>query len=260
MRGKVNGIVKSLAIVAGSLVAISSADAGLTGIGKTPAFEPSHEQIFEHTYGGNWHQVGDDFYNGTMSAKRMDDFLSAPAVLDIANGDCGYSTDQMWCGDKFNVKAIAKFSDYSQHLGMVDSSSHTHSVFDVNGYGFNIDDPSKTIDMKGETFNWTRSGSSGLQSSFDSDNGDHRDHLLTYLVNGLPGTSGPVWMLFFEDLNKTAGIAKSRTYADYNDLVVEVRSVVAPVPLPPAGVAGLITLSGVLLNRGRKLISGVVKA
>ena len=91
-------------------------------------------------------------------------------------------------------------------------------------------------------------------------NADHRDHLITYIVNGLPGNSGPVWMMFFEDLNKSSSLTKGRTYADYNDLVVEVRPVVTPVPLPPASLAGLFTISGVLLYRGRKLISNLVTA
>jgi hypothetical protein len=260
MSGKLSQWIKGLAIVAGTFITASTAHAGLTSVGRTGKGEAGAEQVFENQFGGAWHKVGDDFYNGAMSAKRMDDYMTVPGVLDIAKGDCGMSTDQKWCGNTFTVTAVAKFSDYSQSLGIVDSDGHSHSLFDVNGYGFNIDPESKTLDMNGQQFTWTRSGNSGMQSSLDSLNGDSRDHMLTYIVNGLPGVSGPVWMLFFEDLNKTASIATSRTYADYNDLVVEVRPAMNPVPLPPADLAGLITLSGLVLYRSRKHILSFVTA
>ena len=89
--------------------------------------------------------------------------------------------------------------------------------------------------------------------SLDSANLDLRDHLITYVIEGLPGVDGPVWMLFFEDMNKLVKTPIKRTYSDFNDLAVEVRSIVQPVPLPPAGWAGLFTLSGAALVRGRKL-------
>jgi len=247
--------LKGFALVAGAFLTVSSAKAGLTSIGKMGAGEDSQQQVFGHAYGGSWYKVGDDFYNGAMSAKRMDDFLSVPDVLDIAKGDCGMSTDQTWRGNKFTVSAVAKFSGNTQDLGIVDSHGNSHSVFDVAGYGYNIAPETKTIDMNGQQFKWQRSGDSGTQTSLDSDNADGRDHLITYIVNGLPGQSGPVWMLFFEDMIKTATTPKHRTFADFNDLVVEVRPVVNPVPLPPAGWAGLVTLSGAALVRGRKLIS-----
>ena len=255
MRGKLSIWLKGLAIVAGSLIGASSAHAGMTSIGKMGAGEDSQKQIFAHAYGGSWHQEGTDFYDGAISAKRMDDFLSVPSVLDIAHGDCGYSTDQTWSGNKFTVTAIAKFSGNSQELGTVDSHGNSQSVLDVQGYGYDITPASKTVDMNGQQFKWTRDGNSGLQTSLDSDNADGRDHLITYVVNGLPGQSGPVWMLFFEDMNKTATTPKNRTYADFNDLVVEVRPMVSAIPLPPAGWAGLFTLAGCALVRSRKLIS-----
>src|SRR3954451_12331633 len=109
MGGKFTRSIQTLAILAGSFVATGSAHASFTSIGKMAAGEANQEQILEHQYGGDWHKVGDDYYNGSMSAKRMDDYLTVPSVLNIKTGQCGYSTDQMWCGDKFNVSAVAKF-------------------------------------------------------------------------------------------------------------------------------------------------------
>jgi hypothetical protein len=259
MSSKILGTLKGLALVAGAFLSISSANAGMTSIGKMGAGEDSQMQIFDHAYGGSWHKVGTDFYNGGMSAKRMDDFLSDPSVLDIARGDCGMSTDQKWCGNKFTVSAIAKFSGNSQNLGIVDSHG-THNVFGVTGYGYNIAPESQTIDLNGQTFEWQRSGDSGTDDSLDSHNTDLRDHLITYVVNGLPGQSSPVWMLFFEDMIKTSTTPKNRTFADFNDLVVEVRPVVNPIPLPPASWAGLVTLAGGALVKSRKFIFRAVTA
>jgi hypothetical protein len=260
MRGKISTWIKGLAIVAGSLIGASSAHAGMTSIGKMGAGEDSQQQIFAHAFGGSWHQEGTDFYDGAVSAKRMDDFLSVPSVLDIAHGDCGYSTDQTWTGNKFSVTAVAKFSGNSQVLGTVDSHGNSQSIMDVQGYGYDITPASKTVDMNGQDFKWTRDGNSGLQTSLNSDNADGRDHLITYVVNNLPGTTGPVWMLFFEDMTKTSATHKHATYADFNDLVVEVRPMVNAVPLPPAGWAGLFTLSGIALVRGRKVFTKALTA
>lgn len=260
MRGKITRSIQTMAILAGSFIAAGSAHASFTTIGKMAAGEANQEQILEHQYGGDWHKVGDDYYNGSMSAKRMDDWLSDPSALNIKTGQCGYSTDQMWCGNTFNVSAVAKFSDYGQHIAALDAHGHTHDLFDVNGYGFSINPQSEMLDLHGQQFKWVRSGDSGTETSMDSDNADHRDHLVTYVIDGVPGVSGPVWMLFFEDLDRSVMPSNTRTYADFNDLVLEVRSVVAPVPLPPAGWAGLFTLGCGAIVRGRKLISKAMTA
>jgi hypothetical protein len=261
MRGKLTQSIRMLAILAGSFVAAGSAHASFTSIGPMGAGEDNQLQIIQHQFGGSWHQVGDDFYNGSMSAKRVDDWLSVPGVLDVNNGNVGFTTDQMWTGHKFNVTAVAKFSDYSQEFGATNKNGDLKVILpSVTGYGYNITPASHTVDMGGQQFKWSRQGSSGNQSSLDSEDVDGRDHLLTYMIDGVPGTSGPVWMLFFEDLNGSVFPQGARTYADFNDLVLEVRSVASPVPLPPAGWAGLFTLGCGALVRGRKLISKALAA
>ena len=258
MRGKFSAWMKGLAIVAGGLIASSSAHAGFTTIGKMGAGEDSQKQIFAHAYGGSWHQEGTDFYDGAISAKRMDDFLSVPSVLNISHGDCGYSTDQNWSGNKFTVTAIAKFSGNA-------GTRHGRFTWPF-AEPFGCPGMAMTSPQRARPSTWTAINSNGREMataawkrSLNSDNADGRDHLITYVVNGLPGQSGPVWMLFFEDMNKTSTTPKNRTYADFNDLVVEVRPMVSAIPLPPAGWAGLFTLSGALV-RGRKLISKAMTA
>jgi hypothetical protein len=255
MRSALSNWIKSLAIVAGGIVGASSVQAGLTSIGARPSFEVGQESIFEHQYGGDWHKVGDDFYNGTMSAKRMDDWLSNPGVLSIGKGACGYSDDERWSGGKFTMTAVAKWSGNAQKLNLIDSSGHVHDLLDVKGYGFDIDPASATIDMHNQQFKFQRTGDSGTQSSVDAENADLRDHLITYVIEGLPGQTMPVWMMFWEDMNRFSNTPLKRTWADYNDLAVEIRSAPHAVPLPPAGWAGLFTLAGCAAVRGRRLLS-----
>ena len=259
MRAKISKWIKSAALAIASFAG-ASAYASFSPVGVLHPGEAGQLQILEHQYGGDWHRVGDDFYNGTMSAKRMDDFLSDPSVLDVAKGACGYSTDQYWCGDKIQLTAVAKFSGNAQRLSLVDSDGQTTKALDVKGYGFNIEPATTTVNMHGDTFTFRRDGDGGPMFSVNSMNLDLRDHVITYVIEGLPGVSGPVWMMFFEDMNKLVNTPKNRTFADYNDLIVEVRSVVSAVPLPPASWAGLFTIAGGALVRSRKHIWRVVTA
>lgn len=249
------------AAAAASFIDASSAHAGYTSVTNNAA-EDSQLKIIAHQYGGSWQKVGDDFYSGNMRAMRVDDFMQHAGIMDLATGQCGDATDQRWCANGMTVTAVAKFSSYSQVLSYVDSNGTAHQMMDVKGYGYNIDPATSTMDLNGDVFSWQRSGNSGTQSSLDRDNIDNRDHLITYSIEGLPGQTAPVWMMFWEDLDKTASLNLNRTWADYNDLAVEVRSasVTHPIPLPPAGWAGLITLSGAALVRGRRLISSSVLA
>jgi len=258
MKRTICKMLKAVALSA-AFFGVTSAQAGFSTI-KNNLLESTQEGILEHQYGGNWHKVGDDYYNGSMRAMRMDDALSDSCALNIGKSACGDASDQLWCGDKFKATAVAKFSGNSQNLNTVDSSNHVNHLLNVKGYGFNIDPASAVVDMDGKEFAWQRKGDSGTQSSLNSANADGGDHLITFVIEGLPGVAGPVWMLFFEDMNKLANTPVKRTYSDYNDLVVEIRSVAHAVPLPPAGWAGLTTLSGMALVRGRKLISKALAA
>ncbi len=224
--------LKSLAISAATLFAVSSARAGFTTIGAHPAGEAGQEQVFAHQFGGTWQQQGVNFTDGSITATRVNDFQSSSSVLNLNKGAMGSSTDQLWSGDKFTVSAVAKFSGYTQSFGLLDSTG-SHNLLNVTGTGFNVTSANVTVDMHGQQFQWQRSGDSGTQSSLAADNLDRRDHMLTYEVQGLPNTTGPVWMLFFEDMNLASNTPIHRTSADFNDLVVEIRPVVGAIPLPP---------------------------
>jgi len=231
--------------------------AGFTQIKAPPGTEAGQLQIFQHTYGGAWHQVGDDFYSGSVSAKRLDDWLGSDmGVSSLSDGECGNACDSIFTGGMFDARAVAKFSLNTQSFGCLDGNGATHMLFDVGGYGFNTTGGGTVShDMYGEQFKWLRTGDTGAQTSLDGDNADGRDHLATYVISGLDGQTDPVFMLFWEDLNKTDGMSKNRSFADFNDLAVEIRARpgggVNPVPLPPAAWAGLVTMGGAALARKR---------
>ncbi|HEX3356045.1 MAG TPA: hypothetical protein VHS31_03600 [Tepidisphaeraceae bacterium] len=259
MYAKLTNWMKCLAITAATLFAASSAHAGFTTIGAHPAGEADQEQVFAHQFGGIWQQQGVNFTDGSITATRINDSLSASTVLNLNKGKTGSSTDDLWSGDKFTVSAVAKFSGYTQSIGILDSTG-SHNLLDIQGTGFNVTSANITVDMHGQQFQWQRAGDSGTQLSLAGNNLDLRDHMLTYEVEGLPNTTGPVWMLFFEDMNLASDTPIHRTSADFNDLVVEIRPVVTPIPLRPGGWAGLWTLTGAALVRGRRVLSKVSMA
>jgi hypothetical protein len=251
----VRNLKSYLAAAVGGCIATTSF-AGFTQIKAPPGTEAGQLQIFQHTYGGTWHKVGDDFYSGSISAKRLDDWLgSGMGVSSLSDGECGNACDGMFSGGQFEARAVAKFSLNSQSFGCVDSGGSTHTLFDVGGYGFDTTGGGTVShDMYGESFKWIRTGDSGTQTSVDTDNADGRDHLATYVISGLEGQTDPIFMLFWEDLDKTLGMSKNRSFADFNDLAVEIRAGggnVNPVPLPPAAWAGLITMGGAALAKKR---------
>ena len=81
--------LKRLTIAAiGSLFSVTAAHAGFTTIKNNPT-EADQMQIIAHTFGGSWHAEDGDFYCGSMSAKRVDDFLVNAGVMNIATGQIG---------------------------------------------------------------------------------------------------------------------------------------------------------------------------
>jgi len=240
--------VKLLASVSAvSMLGIGASNAGMTTVKTAPGTEVGHRQIFEHQYGGNFHKVGDDFYSGNVSAKRMDDWMSSLGVQNLKTGECGLAADQ-WFSGKFSVSAVAKFSNNTQRLGVESVKGASRDLFNVKGYGFDISNAHTSLDIS-DSFKWSRWGDSGVQTSIDTDNADGRDHMVTYVIEGLDGQTKPTFMMFWEDLNRSAATPKKRSWADYNDLVLEVRSDVQAIPLPAPAIAGLIMLGGVIWKK-----------
>jgi hypothetical protein len=262
-RGKQENImcnrwIKSLAVAALVGLGVSDAKANFTTFKAPPANEASQMDILSHAYGVTFHVVGDDYYAGAVTAKRVDDNMSFTGPMALSSGHIGDATDQSWCAGNFHAKTLAAFSYNTQQLGCIDGSGY-HSLFDVTGYGYDATGET-THNMNGATFDFARSGNSGTQSSLKSMNSDGRDHLVTFEIEGLAGQTCPVWVMFWEDLDLTSNLPLKRSWADYNDLVVEISKSdsAAAVPLPPATWGGFVTMAGICIVRSRKKIASMV--
>jgi hypothetical protein len=228
MTRKLNKWIRTAAL---SLAAMSftaaSANAGFTTVKAPKPTEMGIEQILEGTYGGNFVASGNDFTNGTITAHRIDD-----------------DSDQMFTGGTFDICAKAKFSGYSQELGfMSEGGGPVNSLLDVSGFGLACNGMVNGVTIGGD-FCFTRDGDSGLQMSEVNENSDGRDHMVSFSIEGL---NSETYLLFFEDLNLGPTTGGNRSYADYNDLVVQVsRGSQPPIaaPLPPAVLTGGLLLAG----------------
>ncbi|HTL28576.1 MAG TPA: hypothetical protein VL282_05130 [Tepidisphaeraceae bacterium] len=249
--------IKSLAVAALVGLGVSNAKANFTTCKPPPAGEASQMDILNHAYGANFHKVGDDYYDGTLTAKRVDDNMTFTGPMSLNTGLIGDATDQSWCANAFHAKTLAAFSYNTQQFGCMDSGGY-HGLFDVSGFGYDASGEA-THNMNGATFNFARTGNSGTQSSLTSFNSDARDHVVTFEISGLAGQDCPIWVLFWEDLNLTSDLPLKRSWADYNDLCVQITKCdVAAVPLPPAAWAGLVTMAGMGIVRGRKKIASLM--
>jgi hypothetical protein len=217
-------------------VAVSSAAlAGPTEVGRIHPGEDRPQQILSSVYGGTFQRNGLDLTNGLITARRVADG-------DLANPADG-PTDQLWTLSDFTVRAVAKFSMFSQELRLKDGTGRQTWLFSASGYGYDAAGDGR-FPGSATRAQFIRTGSTGTQSSAAIENLDGRDHLITYAMDGLPDADGQdVYMMFWEDLSTARVDPMRRTASDYNDLAVELRgaSAAAAVPLP-AGVWGAALL------------------
>ena len=243
-RKTIGNFIKTTAIAAAATFAsfnAASAHAGLTAVKPAKSSEMGIEQILENTYGGNFTAGGSNFTNGTITATRIDDDF-----------------DQVWSGGTFDICAKAKFSDYTQSLGFkLESGGSVVNLFDATGFGLGCLGELNGV-VIGEDFCLSRSGDSGSQMSENDENSDARDHMVSYKIEGLGGNDD-TYLLFFEDMNLTGSTWGNRSYADYNDLVVQLsRSTGGNIaaPLPPAVLTGGLLLAGnallALIRKGKR--------
>jgi len=246
--------MRSIAILAASAaVAISSvAFAGFTKIGAAPASEPSQHSIINTLYGGGFHKIGDDFFNGAVTLRRVDDAMSVTPSMNIARGTIGDTTDASVIEGRFTARAVAKFSNNSQSLSIDRGGSVSH-LFDVTGYGYDVSSTTAHGKCMGEMMTFTRSGDSGTHSSDMTRNADGRDHMITYEVLGL-GTKEKTWLMFWEDLDFSPSLPKRRTHSDYNDLVVEIRATAVPLPAAVWAGGALLGTAGVFRKRLKRAV------
>jgi len=255
------------AALAGTLFVLGEARAGFTSrVSSPPKGEQGVAAILGHSYRGKFTATnGSDFTNGTLTAVRVEDSTADNDPLSVRGApgpDGGTSSDQFWAifNGEFSARALARFAGKAQTFGYVpsdsigseasESAAAFQRLFNVRGSGYNVTGSSKHIDLVGETWSWARSGGGDTFTSAEGTNGDSRDHVITYRIDGLDNNR-TTWALFWEDLDAgRAGHASSMS--DFNDLVVEVSAPNAlsggsssvAAPLPPAAWSGLAMLSG----------------
>jgi hypothetical protein len=238
----------------GTLFFVPVAQAGFTTVNGPAAHNKGHEGIIENFYGGDFTANGLSFSNGTINAERI--------------ADTGSSNDQLFKAGTFDAQTVASFAAANQSFGYFAGTNGGSFVdlFDVSGKGYGATGTASNVSVSGDQLRFARSGSTGTQTSQDSDNFDLRDHLISYQITGLSNQKDDVYLLFWEDLNVGRNLMPGKAATNYNDLVVQVSYTGAPtpgdggtvaIPLPNASYAGftmLGALGGLGLLRRRKLI------
>ena len=211
------GVLRCLAVAGASALGLAQANAAFSPVAGPSNGEASHEEILEAVYGGDWNPSGLDFNNNGLSATRVDD-----------------DNDQLFDVDTFSARAVARYAGFSQNFGYF-SGGEYNELFDVEGSGTNVTGAANNVDPPGSQVNFGRGGGGG---TFDSraPNNPAGDHLVTYRIDGLDNGAETTWLLFWEDLPL---VGADR---DFQDLVVEVRASV--IPLPAAVWSGVATLMG----------------
>ena len=218
---------------------------------------PSHEQILERVYGGNF--VADTsllhFSNESgVTVTRLDDGATLA-------GSTGAARDDVWNARLVSARAVASFGRSKRTAAYFGTRSdgQVSRLLESSGRHFQVSGATDAFtDVAGELwFGRGRKASRGFSSVADA-NRDGVDHLVTYEVTGHSAAGAdPVstYQLCWEDK------LGRRNDSDYNDLIIELRTDAGGVataaaiseplliPLPPAvwsgltGIAALATVS-----------------
>lgn len=163
------------------------------------------------------------------------------------------AVDQKWGNDGLaHVLVLAKHAGYSQTFGYItgDSGGEFVPLVTVTGDGLlSLGEITFTIVESGAGFRWGMDPNGAgvapdIWSVRESENADHQDHVVTWMITGNQGRAGNrlgAFVIGFEDLY---GLGDR----DYNDLVVLVWGV-TDGPLVP-GPASLLLVGAAVLGGG----------
>ncbi len=202
--------------------------------------EPGHATILKDIYGGTFSGSGDDlgyglwtvFSNGTVSALRVYDIDGPGDTIHIFSGD-QFNVDQIWTDGIAQVTAQAKYAAHTQSFGWNDGGLGT-DYFELLTHDDVTLGTVVPITITGD-FLWGTKPNGDKWWSKNSLNTDAMDHLVTYKIEGLQ-TNWTVWLLFWEDL----GGSQPSSDRDFNDFVIEVRSVPEPATMLLLGLGAVL--------------------
>ncbi len=195
--------------------------------------ELNHEEILEAIYGADFAASGKDYYavgdSGGLNVVRFDDYTDLGDILHVVDATAGSAGDEVWGYGDILATARARYAGYSQQFA-IDRGAGVEVLFDVSGHGTSVSG-SATLDLSGDTWSWVRRDTDGTNAYYSQQslNGDGLDHMVTYQIQGMD-TDETVWLLFWEDLPGDYG-PPGGSDRDFNDLVVEIRSVPEPASL-----------------------------
>ena len=248
--------VSVLVFVASLMAAVLSvpAFAVYTEVKAPPIGEKSHIEILNDIYPGPFSPSGDDLGNGLsneftnglgVTAYRIDDYDAGQEGLgikiDVLTGGPG-DMDQFWSGSVVTITAMEKQAEFNQTLGWNSGGGTNFSK--ILDWG---QEPVEAFELENE-FLWADKAVDGWENNIwwsnMADNVGGSDHMVTYKVEGLSTPdylNRVVWLLFWEDSTPSCWDQ------DYNDFVVEIKTIPEPVTVCLLGLGSLI-----LICRGRK--------
>lgn len=238
--------------------AAPSAEAGFTTVSQPKkASGPSHDQILERVYGGNF----------SADASGLN-FSSDTGVTVTRLSD---SADGTWSANVLSSRAVAAFGRKQRSGGKFGTTAGGRfaSLMETPGRRFDVSGAGDTpATVEGDLCFGRGHKANRVYSSIAESNRDRADHLLTYAVDsGDADDATATYLLCWEDK------LGRRSDRDFNDLVVEIRTAATGgqaadsaavisepllIPLPPAlwsGLGGLIGLGAfgaVRRSRGRR--------
>jgi len=173
-------------------------DPSHTGNGFTLLRHPQ-TPFFVTAFGGTWRKVGRNYKNHTLTAVRISD-----------------RRDTFWTGNIQSVSVIPTPAVFSEQFGYIAGTSGGSYVnlFDATGAGATGGIGFAAMPT---VYRLARTGQDGnVFTSNPPDNLDHRDHMVTYQIEGLVGqpSGQSTYVLGFEDT------VDANIY-DYKDLMVE---------------------------------------
>jgi len=236
--------VKKLITICIAVVVIVSASSAVFGtlsytpIYGSPTGEKNHAQILHDIYGGTFSKSGVNYNGNTgIHALRVYDSGDDAIRLNLLTGTPS-DIDQIWADGVVTLTAKVKYAALHQSFGWNGGGgTGTANYYELLTQEDIATQQAVTLNIAGD-FLWgcrptDRNGTQDHEWwSMNSKNADHKDHMVTYKIEGL-GSPQTVWLIFMEDLPLCVADK------DYNDFVVQISAIPEPATICLLGLGAL---------------------